>query len=195
MKRLSRNEFKTTYGDIFTKIFEPKSSKEDPWPLLFRDENWMAVAVVSLHGLEEPEYGAVVRAAKQMGDKEVVITDAEAEPRHQQAVVFRWPASAGIWDMYSEGPFGVDAALFGASGSWGIYFCWEPRIAYVGGTPEFMGLFLDAIGGVEGAKRGLRYMVEETEAPEELRIMAVMLNHLGWAEELMGDKYPGSPGS
>jgi len=109
----------------------------------------------------------------------VVLTDSEAEPRHQRPVEFTWSLGR-IEPAYHDGPFGVDAALFGNSGSWAAYFGWESGIAYLAGTPQFMELFLGAVGGIEVIIKELEHVIDDTEDWDQLFVISRDLERLGW---------------
>ena len=191
--KLTQEQFKARHGEVFDRVFLPVSTLVDLWAVPFRDDSWQVVAVVALNDLDPPEYRALVLAARAVGDEEAVMTDAEAEPRHQYPVLFTWPPDR-LWDIYHAGPVGVDAALFGSSGTWGVYFCWEPRIAYLAGTAAFMETFLGELGGIEAPKRGLEDMVDATEDPLELEVISTVLEHVGWDREVMREKHPKGAG-
>lgn len=188
---LSQEELRSSFGDVFDRLFLPVGPREASFEPRFRDKEWPVIVAMALQDLEPEERCALMVAARAMGDERVVLTDAEVEPRHQRAVAFTW-ADADLLTAYGEGPYAVDAALFGPSGTWAVYFVWEPRLAYLAGTPAFMEVFLREVGGIEVLKRHLRTMVDETEDPAELYSMSRVLEQVDWAEELMGAKYPHS---
>ncbi len=184
--RLSQEEFAARYGEVFDRIFLPPKSLADLWAIPFRDQTWQAVAVVALHDLEPSDYRSLVRASQEVGDEQAIITDVEALPRHQRSILFCWPTE-GLGDLYAAGPFGADAAVFGLSGSWGVYFEWEPRLAYVAGTRVFMDAFLTE-RGIEAIKERLRHVVGETDDDQTLTEISGVLQRLGWKDEVMREK-------
>jgi hypothetical protein len=190
MRNLTPKRFDSDYRAVFERVFLPPKTVSNPRAIPFADRSWQVVAVLAVYGFEPPEYDALRSAARSAGDTEAVIMDAEAEPRPLYPAVFSWP-DAWMRDLTGDGRFGMDLALFGRSGRWGAYLLFESYIAYVGGEPGFMDVFLADIGGIEVIKRRLKEAVAETESPWDLRCMSETLAGLGWAEEVMGDKQAG----
>jgi hypothetical protein len=182
-RNLGTSEFCREFGPVFDKVFAvPAKMSRDVLP--FRSRDWQTVAVVAYHSLEPVDYCAVRVAATAGGDTEVVLTDAEAEPRHRYPVVFSWEED--LYKVYMQGPVGTDAALFGRCGNWGVYFVWDARIAYVSGRSAFMETFMKNADGLEGIRTRLRIMLEETRDPYELDEIRLALAPLGWTiEELL----------
>ncbi len=187
LKKLTKSDFQRDYLPLFDQLFLPAGHTNwNPFP--FRDPEWQTVVANGMQDLSPSVFRALAATAEAMGDRRAILTDAEAEPRHLYPVEFAWNLGS-IFLAYREGPMGTDAALFGRSGSWGVYFDWEPCIAYIAGTPHFVEAFLSALGGIDVLKQELKETVDETEDWPMLYDISRALERVGWQKEIMDDKY------
>jgi hypothetical protein len=187
--RLAAERFDESYRRLFDSVFYPTWRAWTSAGLPFRHSDWEVVVSWAPYDFEEPALRALRAAAREMGDSQVVITDCEAEPGHRYPTLFDIERDS-IYRAYMGGPNGTDAAMFGTSATWGVYFEYEWRLAYVGGVARFMDVFLKEVGGVEALKQELRQVVAVTGAESELRGIRGVVARVGWDREVCDGRRP-----
>jgi hypothetical protein len=179
IQRLTPDRFDCEFRTVFDTMFLPTRRVWEPLGLPFRHLDWQVVASWAPYDFDSPQLEALRAGARCMGDSEVVITDCEAEPGHRHPALFNLEEDS-IYEAYMDGPLGTDAALFGRSATWGVYFEYESSLGYVGGNPAFMEVFLREVGGVDVLKRELRDMLAESRAETEIWEISEVLRRVGW---------------
>lgn len=144
MKHLSLEYFSKQLDPLYKSIFSGCPVAEG----CFANSSWEMVLVPYGLNLEEATYRALAAAAQQLGDHQLIITDIEHAPPHQETVSLPWTLDAllQVWDDTDLALF--DCALFGPSGRWGgIVAQSDDGYTCLGGDQEFLQALLLEAGG------------------------------------------------
>lgn len=164
-----RDDLERVHSEIF---------REDPYALRFRAGGWKVILLPFQGNFDEREFRAIQEAASVTGDSEMVVTDVESVPPHQETEIIPIDFLA-----YTEARSGAKAALylhaFPPSGRWGIIVTCDD-VTIVGGEPEPMEALTNALGGTESVKS--RFAEECQGDWFEQDHSLELLREIGWAE-------------
>lgn len=155
------NSFQSIPPDVFARelralhdsIFSGRPPEDHP----FRNQAWEMVLLESDISMYEEAFEALAYAAREVGDDELIIKDADIIWPQEPAVILPW-SFAALDDVRCETVLGhVGVHMFGRSTFWGLA-CDEDDLSCVGGGPRFMDTFVAALGGREAVReRFLRF--------------------------------------
>ena len=173
-REIDRKTFGQKWRAIHDSVFSGCPADEQP----FRNPAWDTFLFPYRLEMEEDVFNAIAQAARQLGDHELIIMNAE--------VLVPEPAAAISWS-YSEldevrcttlGHF--ESHLYGHSASWGMV-CAVDDFSRLGGRAPFMNVVAKALGGrVAIRERFLRFAAQEWQVTQEFR--RKVLRSAGWEE-------------
>lgn len=173
IESLGPEKFETRFGNLFRTIFCGLTARRSS----FCDSSWGAVLLRTNLNLEQRDFEALVAGVRQVGDDQLVLSDVETLPPHQDARIVRCEREA--FDTARMGSFlgHVDTVMFGPSGRWGA-IC-SPEYTMLAGDGEFMTTFLRAAGGREALHLiFLEYVARDIDISREFGTK--LLSEVGW---------------
>ena len=174
IRKLSKEDFLTTYGPLHESIF--KNSSQPDFPFVSKD--W-EVALLPYGELEfaDVDFFALMQSSLEMADNELIITVFETSPPHQDNVVISWDKET-LTQVRNSFFGNFCCHLFGRSGTWGVASYWDDSF-WVGGSNKFMELFTRKAGGRFSLKeRFLDFARTQWRLPKDLQ--KVVLSTVGW---------------
>jgi len=172
MRALPVAAFDREWRKIHDSVFVDRHAVERP----FRNSAWEAVLVPYALNMEEDVFAAIGTAARQRGDDELVVWNAEVLVPEPGAII---PWSYESLNEVRASILGhFETHLFGRSGSWGVV-CSVVQFSWLGGDATLMDSFAGALGGRNAVRqRFLNYARDGWTVPEASQ--GQILQSVGW---------------
>lgn len=111
----------------------------------FRVASWTKVVISAGRDMLPEQYAALARAAQERGDDAYAVVDVETEPPFQVSAFLPWDLEKHYDAWTQTSLVGLDAHMFGRSGSWGVH-CAYDGYSILGGEQDVMDRVLADIG-------------------------------------------------
>jgi len=173
MREIPVADFEGEWRKLYDSVFNGALVPHRP----FRNETWEAFLFPYSLYMEEDVFAAIGAAARQQGDDECVIWNAEVLVPEPGATI---PWSHDALDQARCTVLGhFETHLFGRSGSWGMACCSVHDFSRLGGAASFMDVIAGTLGGRHSIRQRFLSFLESYEwMPESVR--GRILQDVGW---------------
>ena len=173
MRQVPVADFERDWRNVYDSVFNGALVPDRP----FRNEAWETFLFPYALNMEEDIFASIGAAARQQGDDECFIWNAEVLVPEPGAII---PWRHDSLDQARCTVLGhFETHLFGRSRSWGMVCCSVHLFSRLGGEASFMETVAGTLGGRDSIRQRFLSFVESYEwMPETVR--STILHDVGW---------------
>jgi hypothetical protein len=145
------------YDTIFPEIMDGNA--------FFRESSWLTRPIPGGLNFTDVEFRALQRALETICDAEVIITDIERVPPHEETALLPWTHQALDYVRWVTPLQMFECAMFSLSARWGMVVGRVGGYTCVGGEPDFIRAFVAESGGDQTVRSQFLKSIEASDVP------------------------------